>query len=172
MDEAEMKKVDIHEGIDSTLMILQNRLKSNLNRPAIAIVKDYGELPLIECYAGQLNQVFMNLLTNAIDAFDEIMEQQNLACSTPQITIRTQKLDGNRVAVHVTDNGPGIPEAIQARLFDPFFTTKPIGKGTGLGLSISYQIITEKHGGVLKCVSGPGEGAKFIIEIPLRSRQR
>jgi signal transduction histidine kinase len=180
VDEAEFKKVDIHEGIESTLMILQNRLKAVGKRPAIEIVKDYGQLPLVECYPGQLNQVFMNLLTNAIDALEESFVNRHLSLvhnpeqrtndkglmTTPQIRIRTEIQD-NFVLIGIVDNGPGISEKAQTKLFDPFFTTKPVGKGTGLGLSISYQIITKKHGGKLYCDSTPGKGAEFVIEIPI-----
>ncbi len=181
MDEAEFKAVDLHEGIDSTLMILQSRLKAQQlrsqgrehNRPEIAIVKDYGTLPLVECYAGQLNQVFMNILSNAIDALDEGNVQQDVAAmeqSPSTIRIRTAILTNDRVLIAIADNGPGIPEAALQRLFDPFFTTKPVGKGTGMGLSISYQIVTERHGGSLQCASTPGEGTEFTIEIPLKQQ--
>ncbi|MBD1861873.1 MULTISPECIES: ATP-binding protein [Trichocoleus] len=168
MDEAEMKAVDIHEGIDSTLMILQNRLKAKSDRPEIAVVKDCGNLPLVECYAGQLNQVFMNLLTNAIDALEDGQTPASEPPQTPTIAIHTRQLGSQSVEIRIADNGPGIAKADQRRLFDPFFTTKPIGKGTGLGLSISYQIVTDKHGGVLHCNSAPGKGTEFLIEIPLR----
>jgi PAS domain S-box-containing protein len=169
LDEAEFKSVDIHDGIESSLMILQSRLKANGNQLEIQIVKHYGELPKIECYAGQLNQVFMNILSNAIDALEERQEaagsrQQGL---TPTITITT-KTQGDRIMVAIGDNGSGMPSAVQERLFDPFFTTKPVGKGTGLGLSISYQIITEKHNGALQCVSAQGQGTEFTIEIPIK----
>ncbi|MEH2041667.1 PAS domain-containing sensor histidine kinase [Nostoc sp.] len=176
LDEAEMKAVDIHEGIDSTLMILQNRLKGNDQRPIIEIIKEYGKLPLVECYAGQLNQVFMNILSNAIDALEESfiicpilgenarrIEQR----TPPRICIRTQLQQPNQVTIRIADNGLGIPEDVKKQLFDPFFTTKPIGQGTGMGLAISYQIITEKHGGSLECISQPGQGAEFVIKIPL-----
>ncbi|GAB4151591.1 MAG: hypothetical protein Fur0046_30940 [Cyanobacteria bacterium J069] len=176
MDEAEMKAVNLHDGIDSTLMILQNRLKP---RPvpgtkgeacvAIAIEKDYGDLPEIECYAGQLNQVFMNLLSNAVDALEEELERGR--AFEPQISIQTQKMADDRIYVAIADNGPGIPPAVQQRLFDPFFTTKPVGKGTGLGLAISYQVVVEKHGGELRCRSTPGQGTVFEIEIPYGSTQ-
>ncbi len=174
MDEAEMKTVDIHEGIDSTLMILQNRLKDQPSRPAIDIIKHYGEVPRVECYAGQLNQVFMNILSNAIDALEEykpialgsdwLPDTQSII---PSIAIHTDVTRDRQVQIRIKDNGLGIPLAVQQRLFDPFFTTKPVGKGTGMGLSISYQIIAEKHGGSLQCISNPGEGAEFIIQIPL-----
>ncbi|MEH2261799.1 ATP-binding sensor histidine kinase [Nostoc sp.] len=165
MDEAEMKEVNIHEGIDSTLMILQHRLKAKSDSPGIEIVKDYGELPLVECYAGQLNQVFMNLLSNAIDALEEANTQNQLL--NPTITICTTLVESKQVAIKITDNGTGIPAHIRQRLFDPFFTTKPVGKGTGMGLSISYQIVAEKHKGKLYCVSELGQGATFIIMIPI-----
>jgi len=182
MDEAEFKAVNIHEGIDSTLMILQNRLKARPDRSAIEIIKAYGDLPLVECYAGQLNQVFMNILGNAIDALEGNLEESGkddfaipkntfLTATkdyNPAITIRTETLGRDRIAIRFADNGPGMPEPIRQRIFDPFFTTKPIGKGTGMGMSISYQIITERHGGSLKCLSTPGQGAEFIIEIPIQ----
>ncbi|MBD2433696.1 MULTISPECIES: sensor histidine kinase [Fischerella] len=163
LDEAEMKAVNIHEGIDSTLMILEHRLKATSERPAIEVIKEYGELPPVECFVGQLNQVFMNILTNAIDA----VEQSSEILTKPQIRIATRLNDNQHVTIRIADNGVGIAESIQKQLFDPFFTTKPVGKGTGLGLSISYQIITEKHGGQLKCISAIGEGTEFVITIPL-----
>jgi signal transduction histidine kinase len=175
MDESQMKNVNIHDGIDSTLMILQHQLKPKDDRPEIAVIKEYDDLPLIECYAGQLNQVFMNLLSNAIDAIDESFKgghfsrhKQNSKRTIPSITIRTQMLAADRLEMMIADNGKGIPADIQPRLFDPFFTTKPVGKGTGMGLSISYQIITEKHGGTIQCISVPGQGTQFRIEIPTR----
>ena len=164
MDESDKKAVDIHEGIDSTLMILQNRLKETNDRSEIQIIKEYGNLPQIECYAGQLNQVFMNLLANAIDALEEQLSKGREF--NPAITISTQINPAN-VFITIADNGCGIPEHLQAKLFDPFFTTKPVGKGTGMGLSISYQIVTERHGGSLKCISAPGEGTQFLILIPI-----
>lgn len=167
-DEAERKAVNIHEGIESTLMILQNRLKARSDRLAIQLVKVYGNLPLVECYPGQLNQVFMNLLSNAIDALEGEESKEDLHIQNPQIWIRTSVIDNSRVAIAIADNGPGMTEEVRKHLFDPFFTTKPVGKGTGLGLSISYQIVQEKHGGRLKCVSAPGQGAEFLIEIPIR----
>ncbi len=165
LDEAEFKIADIHEGIDSTLLILQYRLKSQSHRPQITVIKDYGEIPKIQCFAGQLNQVFMNILANAIDALEEAF--QNGLCPEPIIRISSTQVN-ETVVVHIADNGTGIPEEIQSHLFDPFFTTKPIGKGTGMGLSISYQIITEKHGGSLQCISLPEQGAEFVITIPIR----
>ena len=177
MDEAEVKAVDIHEGIDSTLMILQHRLKAKTDHPAIEVIKEYGNLPLVECYAGQLNQVFMNILSNAIDALEEVMGNRSLVMGksqessnyqSPTIQIRTSIVDKN-VEICIGDNGPGIAETVRQKLFDPFFTTKPVGKGTGMGLSISYQIITERHKGSLRCISSPGKGAKFVITIPLKA---
>ncbi|AFZ26527.1 PAS domain S-box [Cylindrospermum stagnale PCC 7417] len=166
MDEAEMKEVNIHEGIDSTLMILDHRVKATPGRCGIQVVKEYGNLPLVECYAGQLNQVFMNILANAIDALEESISTQKMS-NNPQIHIRTQFLEANKVTISIADNGVGIPEEVQNRLFDPFFTTKPIGKGTGMGLSISYQIISQRHGGSLECFSQLGNGSEFVITIPL-----
>jgi two-component system, NtrC family, sensor kinase len=171
LDEAEVKDVDIHDGIDSTLMILHNRLKSRSEYPAIQIVKDYGTLPRIECYAGQLNQVFMNILSNAIDALDEQSQHKSLtelAQHPSIITVQTRAIDDDTVVIQIADNGPGIPEAVQKRLFDPFFTTKAVGKGTGMGMSISHQVVTERHKGHLRCLSSPGQGAAFVIEIPTR----
>lgn len=164
LDEAARKEVDLHEGLESTLLILQNRFKAKLDTPSITIIKEYGNLPPVECYAGQLNQVFMNLLTNAIDALAE----PDSSTQNPEIRISTQVTAANRIRIAIADNGPGIPESAKQRLFDPFFTTKPVGKGTGLGLAISYDIVVEKHGGELKCVSVLGEGTEFIIEIPLQ----
>ncbi len=167
LDESDCKLADIHSGIDSTLMILNHRLKVQPHRCAIAISKEYIDLPLIECYPGQLNQVFMNILSNAIDALEEAMENNSIQ---PQIQIRTQQITPEAITIHITDNALGIPETQLAKIFDPFFTTKPIGKGTGLGLSISYQIITEKHNGQLECLSKPGKGTEFIIQIPITQK--
>ncbi|MEH2162878.1 MAG: ATP-binding protein [Nostoc sp.] len=166
LGEAEFKTADLHEGIESTLLILQHRLKAQNNRPQIQMVKEYGEMPKIQCFAGQMNQVFMNLLANAIDALEEAFQKE--LCPNPLIRIFSQQVN-DRVVIRIADNGSGIPEAIQSRLFDPFFTTKAVGKGTGMGLSISYQIITEKHGGSLECISSPGQGAEFVIAIPIRA---
>lgn len=171
LDESQMKGVDIHEGIDSTLLILQHRLKSNLDSANIVLVKEYGSLPLVECYAGQLNQVFMNVIGNAIDALesDKLVDRKSVI---PQIKISTSvgQINGNvpSAVIRISDNGSGISESMRQRIFDPFFTTKPVGKGTGLGLSISYQIVVEKHGGVFKCSSQLGKGTEFAIEIPIR----
>lgn len=162
-DQVLTKSVDLHEGIDSTLLLLQHRLKVSSNCPAIEIVKNYGQLPKIECFAGQLNQVFMNLLCNAIDALEEVSNRKRC------ITIRTSiKADNSRVIIKIADNGLGMNQNVLAKLFEPFFTTKPPGKGTGLGLSISYQIVVERHGGILKCDSIPDQGTEFCIEIPIQ----
>jgi signal transduction histidine kinase len=169
-DEAEYKAVDIHEGIDSTLMILQHRIKLRPERPAIEVIRDYAALPHIACYAGQLNQVFMNLLSNAIDALEDASEGktiQELQEYPNQITIRTSLIDEKWVQVAIADNGPGIPKELQERIFEPFFTTKPIGKGTGMGLSISYQIIVEQHQGKIECVPSATNGTEFVIQIPI-----
>jgi PAS domain S-box-containing protein len=166
LDEAEMKAVDIHEGIENTLLLLQSRLKAKLGCPQIQILKEYGNLPLVECYAGQLNQMFMNLLANAIDALEENSVTVNSQQST--ILIRTQ-IKGDSVIISFADNGSGMNEEVRQRVFDPFFTTKPVGKGTGMGLSISYQIVL-KHGGRLDCISAPGQGAEFLVCIPLHQK--
>ncbi|MGB3652752.1 MAG: PAS domain S-box protein [Rivularia sp. (in: cyanobacteria)] len=166
LDEAEFKKVDIHEGIESTLMILQNRLNPKPNSCGIEIIKEYGSIPFIECYPSQLNQVFMNILVNAIDALEEKINKNN--SFIPQIRIFTKKTNTNTAQISISDNGFGIPQNIITKLFDPFFTTKEVGKGTGLGLSVSYQIIIDKHRGKLTCQSVKGEGTDFIIEIPIR----
>lgn len=142
------------------------RLKVKPNRTEIEIVKMYNELPLVERYAGQLNQVFLNILTNAIDILEEAIAK-NMP-PHPQIQIATQLIDLHVIKISIKDNGPGIEETIQNRLFDPFFTTKPVGKGTGMGMSISYQIITEKHQGSLQCFSTSEQGTTFVITIPLR----
>ena len=188
LEESDIKRVDIHEGIDSALLILQHKLKENGRNRPIEIVKEYGKMPPIQCYVGQLNQVFMNILSNAIDALANVRnrklelasatdgERQNfpnlpLACDAfPLIRIRTEVLDNNRVAIIISDNGPGMADSVKSRIFDPFFTTKPVGKGTGLGLSISYQIVVERHRGALRCISAPGGGTEFAIEIPIRQR--
>jgi signal transduction histidine kinase len=163
LDESEFKSVDLHQGLASTLLILQHRFKVTHERPEIKLIKQYdAALPKIECAAGLVNQVFMNLISNAIDA----MESAGVA--KPEIQIWTEQQD-NGIQIRIIDNGTGIPADIQSRLFDPFFTTKPVGKGTGLGLSISYQIITEKHGGKLECHSTLGVGTEFRVWLPSRS---
>jgi signal transduction histidine kinase len=164
LDEAASKSVDLHEGIESTLLILQHRFKGM--KSPIVLIKKYADLPLVDCYAGQINQVLMNILSNGIDALsDHLLEYPNYS---PEITIQTSILAHDRVCISILDNGPGIPESLQNRLFDPFFTTKEVGKGTGLGLSISYQIVVENHHGRLDCRSVLGEGTEFRIELPIR----
>ena len=192
-DEEGCKAVDIYEGIDSTLMILQSRLKATPHRPEIKIEKNYANLPVVECYAGQLNQVFMNLLTNAIDALEEDAQANGIwqvvndkprwnrkDGKVSKIVIQTEILAdnqvtdmqrGDRLVIKISDNGNGIPDELRNRLFDLFFTTKPVGKGTGLGLSIAYQIVTENHGGKLSFSSEVGKGTEFMIEIPLNQPQ-
>ena len=187
-DQAASERVDLHQGIDNTLLLLQHRLKAKAGHPEIQVIKEYGDLPLVECYAGQVNQVFMNILSNAIDALEEARsttkeEQETdsslklrdassceaaLRSRSSMLRIRTELQDGNTVVIRMADNGPGIPPHVQQQIFDPFFTTKSVGQGTGLGLSISYQIVVEKHGGQLKCFSTPGEGTEFWIELPVR----
>ncbi len=170
--EATMKKVDIHDGLDSTLVILGNRLKVQPNRRAIKVVKEYNFLPKVNCFAGEVNQVFMNVLSNAIDALEMHMANQaiNSSDSTtdfhPEIRLQTDVFNDDWITITIADNGPGIPETIRSKLFDPFFTTKVVGQGTGLGLSISYQIIVEKHGGKIWCDSHAGVGTEFVIQLP------
>jgi signal transduction histidine kinase/purine-cytosine permease-like protein len=164
LDEAELKEVNIHDGIDSTLMILQNRLKSI--SPGIKVIKEYDQLPSVYCYGGQLNQVFMNILNNAIDALSEPNHKGKKI-----IRIQTEICDQHWVRIRISDNGYGMNEQVCAKVFDPFFTTKPVGKGTGLGLSTSYQIVVENHGGQLQCYSTPEQGTEFVIQIPIRLDQ-
>ncbi|MGD1909487.1 MAG: AAA family ATPase, partial [Rivularia sp. (in: cyanobacteria)] len=170
-DSADKKAVNVHEGIETTLMILQHRFKAKAERPAIEVIKKYDELPLIKCYSGQLNQAFMNLLANAIEALDESNEGKTYAeiQKNPNVITILTSADEDKVTIRIADNGPGMTEEVRNKLFDAFFTTKPEGKGTGLGLSISYQIVTEKHGGNLYCISSPGNGAEFVIELPLEA---
>ncbi|SKB12736.1 PAS/PAC sensor signal transduction histidine kinase [Planktothrix sp. PCC 11201] len=191
LDEADMKPVNIHDGLENTLLILQHRLRPQANNPRdkrnppIQIIKEYGNLPKTECYPGQLNQVFMNLLNNAIDA---VLEEESkflhplphphsptpgwqISATSPTIRIRTELNEANRVVIRITDNGNGMTERVKHRLFEPFFTTKPVGKGTGLGLAISYQIIA-KHHGKLFCASEVGKGTEFVIELPLKQEFR
>ncbi|MEH2062548.1 MAG: AAA family ATPase [Nostoc sp.] len=160
---------DIHEGIDSTILILRHRLKANENRPAIEVVKNYGKLPLVECFAGQLNQVFMNLLANAIDALEQYNSEHSLEAilANPNcITIETRLADsGQYVLIKIADNGVGMSPEVKQKVFDHLFTTKPVGKGTGLGLAIARQIIVEAHGGSLSCTSELGQGTEFVIQI-------
>ena len=181
LDEKELKAVNIHEGIDNTLLILQHRLKADGSHPEIKVIKNYGQLPLVTCYASQLNQVFMNILSNAIDALrQEPGDRCQLLGVMPMITIHTEVINQKNslnsgscllnspfVAIRIADNGIGMIEAVKEKIFDPFFTTKPVGSGTGFGLSISYQIIVEKHKGQISCISSPGKGTEFIVEIPV-----
>ena len=183
-DEAQMKPADIHEGLDSTLLILQNRLQAKGGRPGISLVKEYGDLPLVRCYPGHLNQVFMHLLTNAIDALEEggrnsekngKMQNQSFLSGAssgpgrlnPEIRIRTSVVEENEVAIAIKDNGPGMTEEVLGCIFDPLFTTKSPDTSTGLGLAISQHLVVEKHGGKLHCVSRPGEGTELIVKIAI-----
>ncbi|MEM9092292.1 MAG: ATP-binding protein [Cyanobacteria bacterium P01_F01_bin.53] len=167
LDESDFKTVDIHEGLENTLLILNHRLTADPPHKPIELIRNYGELPLVSCFPGQLNQVFMNLLGNAIDAL-RTNERKGVPSSYPSPTITLQtELVGESVLITIADNGTGISADVMAKLFDPFFTTKPIGQGTGLGLSISHQIITEKHGGTLTCHSTKKQGTAFIIQIPI-----
>jgi two-component system NtrC family sensor kinase len=174
LDEAEMKPVDIHNGIESTLLLLEHRMRQAENRPAIEVIKKYDNIPFVTCYASQLNQVFFNLLNNAIDALqmpfnpdNSLNQSHQVKIIHPQIRIATEMTEYNTVLIKIADNGPGISESIRWRIFDPFFTTKPPGSGTGLGLSISYQIVVQRHKGQLSCSPLSGEGTEFVIEIPI-----
>ncbi|MEG4047548.1 PAS domain S-box protein [Microcoleus sp. Pol17_C1] len=170
LDESAMKPVDIHVGIESTLLILQHRLKSRDSRPEIEVIKEFGNLPLVECYASQLNQVFMNIIANAIDAIEERYHQLSvpqLETKSGRLTISTDVTTQNTVRVEISDNGTGIPDGIVERIFNPFFTTKAVGKGTGLGMSIAHSIVVEKHKGKIDCISSIGCGTTFKIEIPI-----
>ena len=164
LDQAQRKPIDIHENIDSTLVILQNRFNGRSGNPPVQVVKDYGELPLVECYGSSLNQVFMNLLVNAIDAI-EAQQDQTTEDYSGCITITTRVSAKDTVAIAIRDNGTGMSPSTQARIFDPFYTTKPVGLGTGMGLSISYQIVRNDHQGQLTCHSSLGEGTEFRIEL-------
>lgn len=164
---------DIHEGIDSTLMILKHRLKENEHRPAIVIEKDYGQLPAIPCFPGQLNQVFMNFLANAIDALDESNQGrsfEDIRATPNRILIQTRLSEPkDQVVIRIQDNGIGMSDDVQKKLFEQVFTTKAVGVGTGLGLSITRQIVVEKHGGILKVNSTLGQGSEFIIILPIQA---
>lgn len=178
LDESDRKTVDIHEGIDSTLLILQSRLNHHQYPEKINIIQEYGDIPLIDCYPGLLNQVFMNILNNAIDALEESMQksqkslpENSVIVIKPQIRIRTETMNGQQIKIRISDNGIGIAENIKKQIFDPFFTTKPVGQGTGLGLSICHQIIVEKHGGQIYCLSNLGKGTEFLIHLPIYSKE-
>lgn len=162
---------NLHDGIESTLMILKHRLKANDNRPAIDVVKEYGNLPLVKCFPGQLNQVFMNILANGIDALEDTNKERSFSeiQSRPnQITIATAiDSEANRVLIRIKDNGVGMSEEVKQKIFDHLFTTKPVGQGTGLGLSIARQIVVEKHGGTLEVNSAIGHGSEFVISLPI-----
>lgn len=168
IDEAKIKLVDIHESIDTTLVILQPRLKAFDKYPTIQVIRKYDDLPLIECYCGLLNQVFMKILSNAIDALESQLSSREIIIST-SFENGDNPYSTPSIIIRIADNGCGIIPIVQQKIFDPFFTTKPIGKGTGLGLSISYQIVVEKHGGQISCVSEPGKGTEFTIEIPVKA---
>jgi signal transduction histidine kinase len=164
---------DIHQGIDNTLLILKHRLKPNDLRPKITVVKQYNQLPLVKCYAGQLSQVFMNILANAIDALDEMSSQRQFSeiqVSSNVITIRTEcSQDGKHICIHIKDNGVGMTENVKQKVFDYLFTTKPVGQGTGLGLAISHQIVVDKHKGTLTVNSALGQGTEFVITLPTKA---
>ncbi|MER3434252.1 MAG: PAS domain-containing sensor histidine kinase [Leptolyngbya sp. ERB_1_1] len=170
LDEAKLKSVNVHDGIESTLTILQNRLNQDRQGHRIKVTRNYGKLPQVECFAGSLNQVFLQIITNAIDALESALQNEQWLTQSQQPTIElyTKQVDSERIQIRMIDNGLGISEALQARIFDPFFTTKPIGKGTGMGLATSYQIVTQQHNGSLKCRSVPLQGADFTIELPIR----
>ncbi|MFB8788804.1 MAG: histidine kinase dimerization/phospho-acceptor domain-containing protein [Potamolinea sp.] len=171
LHEAEKKLVNLHEGIESTLLIMGNKLNFCSKKIDIKIVKKYGNLPLVECYAGQLNQVFMNILNNAAEAIEEVIDKRLLEDSgfSPQILIRTEFSESGDIVIRIADNGIGMTENVKKQILDPFFTTKPVGKGSGLGLSVSYQIVVEKHGGILQCTSEPGKGTEFLIQLPIQN---
>lgn len=178
MNESDMSAVNIHDDIESTLLILNHKLKANRQYSKIELIKEYSELPKVKCYTGQLNQVLMNLIVNAIDALEDkrIKKNRDRSQDSPLIQIHTEfkqedKLDGrdtSHVVIRIVDNGTGMTEDVRRRLFNPFFTTKPLGKGTGLGLSISHQIIVENHKGKLSVQSELGQGSEFIIELPIQ----
>lgn len=172
LDEADYKEADLHDGLDSTLMLLQHRLKAYSYRPNINVFKNYGHLPKVLCFSGQMNQVFMNILGNAIDAIEDFYTEQAQHQALPiiagNIVIYTTTINSQWIKISIADNGLGMSEEIRRKIFNPFFTTKSIGRGTGMGLSISYQIIVENHGGTLECHSSIGKGTEFIIGIPIK----
>jgi signal transduction histidine kinase len=162
---------NIHDGLESTLLILKHRLKASEFRPAIEVVKEYGNLPLVKCFPGQLNQVFMNILANAIDALEESNKGRcfsEIKSRPNQITVQTVISESkNQVLIRIKDNGVGMSNEVKENIFNHLFTTKPVGQGTGLGLSIAYQIVAEKHGGTLTVNSSLGQGSEFVICIPV-----
>jgi signal transduction histidine kinase len=169
-DQDDKIRCDIHQGLDSAVLILRHRLKANQFRPEIQIIKQYGDLPEIDCFLGQLNQVFMNLLANAIDALDEgngDRSFEEITASPNQITVKTS-VEGDWVYISIGDNGCGIPETVQAKIFDYLYTTKPVGKGTGIGLALVSQIVRESHGGTIEVRSNAGEGSEFVLGLPMR----
>ncbi|MEQ9554071.1 MAG: response regulator [Coleofasciculus sp. G3-WIS-01] len=172
IDEAERKSVDIHEGIESALFLVQHRLLNSAGQPWIQIIKEYGNLPLFECYPGQLNQVFIHIINNAIEALERNKEKAKVngysSKNIATIKIKTTLQDNYQVIIHIIDNGVGITEVVKPRIFDPFFTTKPVGKGRGLGLSIAHQIVVNQHGGELDCVSQPNVGTQMTIKLPFQ----
>ncbi|EDX76994.1 response regulator receiver domain protein [Coleofasciculus chthonoplastes PCC 7420] len=169
LDEAERKPVDLHEGIESALFLVQHRLSTSAGQPGIQIIKDYGDLPPFECFPGQLNQVFLHLINNAIDAL-EISQEKESASSKPMptINVKTTRHNNYQVIICIIDNGIGISDSVKPRIFDPFFTTKPVGQGRGLGLSIAHQIVVKQHGGELECMSQPNVGTEMIIKLPFK----
>ncbi|HEY9596810.1 MAG TPA: ATP-binding protein, partial [Cyanophyceae cyanobacterium] len=170
LDEKKLKPVDIHQGIENTLLILQHRLKAQGNHPEIQLIKNYGHLPLVTCYASQLNQVFMNLLSNAIDALESQPPPRVITISTSVTSSESTSSTSRFISIRIADNGSGMSEEVQQKIFDPFFTTKGVGNGTGLGLSISYHIVVDKHKGKISCSSTPGQGTELIVEIPLNCK--
>ncbi|TAG95795.1 MAG: response regulator [Oscillatoriales cyanobacterium] len=167
LDEKEYKSVDIHEGIDNTLLILQHRLNGSNNGKEIEIIKDYSELPKIQCYASQLNQVFMNLIANAVDALETQSSPRRITISTKMDISASSSPISDAIVILIADNGCGMSEKVRDKIFDPFFTTKPVGSGIGLGLAICHNIVVEKHQGQIGCTSAPGQGTEFIMQIPI-----
>ncbi|NEO86745.1 MAG: sensor histidine kinase [Spirulina sp. SIO3F2] len=167
LDESEFKQIDLHESIESTLMVLQTRFRAQNWRSEIRIHKDYGHLPPFTCYAGQLNQVFMSILNNAIDAIEQKLSEEDYLGSQGLIFIESELQSNQTIEILIQDNGVGIAPELINRVFDPFFTTKAVGKGTGLGMAIAHQIITEKHGGTITCTSTLDQGTTFTIILPL-----
>ena len=168
-DATSKTEFNVQEGIESTLLILKFRLKANENRPAIEIIRNYGDLPTIKCYAGQLNQAILNILANAIDALEESNQgcsYQDIEKNINRITIHIEAMT-EKILIRIRDNGPGMSEQVKARIFESMFTTKGVGKGTGLGLAIARQIVEEKHGGLLTCNSQLGKGTEFVITLPI-----